>query len=140
MGLTIDNAMTSKSEALEKIAQPIKLYLTELANLMGSATQDERDAFELTAQNRLAIAERAIQDVRQNYELPELGDYAVLQLGVAALTNTLRVFNGSASQKDKDLAAIVETAITEVLHSDPGITLRGLLAQARAYQPPNQQN
>ena len=132
--------MTSKGEALKEIAQQIKLYLTEVANLIMSTTPDQRGAFDFTAQNRLAIAQTAVDEMRQKYELTDIRDFDVLSFGVAELTKTLKIFRGSADKRDKSLAATVETALTEVLRSNPGITLPGLLAQARAYQSPKQYN
>ena len=132
--------MTLKNETLMEIAPQIKIYLTEVACLISSTSPDERSTFDFTAQNRLAIAQTAVAEVRQKYELPEITDADVLTFGVTELARTFTLFNGSTDRRDNDLAATVETAITEILRSDTRITLPGLLAQARAYPPPKQYN
>ena len=130
--------MASTTEALNEVAAPIKLYLTEVASLAHS-TADERGFRDLTAQNRLATAEAAVNHVRQKYELA-IPDSEVLKFGVRQLTNVLPVFAGSRDPNDRLLEHTVATAIELVLRSPTNVTLRGLLAETRANLPLNPYN
>ena len=123
-------------QALEEVGIPAKMYLAELGNFMGAETPEERETFELTAQNRLEILRAAVEKARQKYEVPLL-DEEVINHGLKALGQTHGVLKADSSPQGRQLVTTLETTLKAILNNGP-TTLPGLLASARDYQPPSQ--
>ena len=124
------------TQALAKIEIPTKMYLAELGYLMEAETPEERETFELTAQNRLEKLRRAVDGARQRYEVP-LPDEEVINYGLKALGQTHGVLKADSSSQGQQLVTTLETTLNAILKNGP-TTLPGLLASARDYQPPSQ--
>lgn len=125
-----------KAQALAEIETPAKMYLAELGYLIEAGTPEERETFELTAQNRLNKLREAINEARQKYEVPLL-DEEVINHGLKALGQTHGVLKADSSPQGRQLVGTLETTLKAILNNG-STTLPGLLASARDYQLPSQ--
>jgi len=100
---------------------------------MEANTPEERETFELTAQNRLQKLKQAVDEASQKFEVP-LTVEQVITYGIKALGKTHAVLKYDMLPQGRQLTATLEATLNALMQ-EGATTLPGLLASARNYQP-----